>query len=281
LRAGIFTNLYKDTDLSVTRLLVETLDKNGVDWLIHRDVGGVFAGNAVFDETTAADIDVLITLGGDGTILRIAEYAARTKTPILGINLGFTGFLTECEPEQIGAVIRELGERSFHTEDRTLLRADFGEGAFHALNDVVVLRDGQSRMPELEVEIGGELVDRYHCDGFIVSTPTGSTAYSLSAGGPIISPHARALALTPITPHSLHSRPLVVSEDEQILVRIGGQSVATVISADGAIKGTLPAGGVLRVEKSAYTVSFVRLGTGRGFYSKLLSKLNKWGMTER
>lgn len=282
MRVGIFTNRYKDEDFNLTKRLIAALEASGVDFVLHRDIAEVLPAAPVFDLDEKKTPELMITVGGDGTILQISEYCARHNAAILGLNLGFTGFLTEFEPEETELLAQLIKKGKYTTERRNLLVATLNGESFFALNDVVVLREPGSRMPEIQIEIGGELADRYHCDGFIVSTPTGSTAYSLSAGGPILSPRAGAMALTPITPHSLHSRPMVISDTELVSATVCGTNVRTQLCVDGRNVAVAGTGQVVKVSKSDLFVSFVRRsdGEGAGFYGKLLKKLNKWGNSD-
>ena len=193
----------------------------------------------------------------------------------MGINLGHVGFLAEEEPDKLGEAIAALTSGNYELESRTLLCAKVNDKSFVALNDAVISRLPQSRILETDVYVNGEFADRYHSDGYIVSTPTGSTAYSLSAGGSILCPGVAAFILTPINSHSLHSRPLVVSENDEVTVKPYGECSLVV---DGIEKLRLRGGDEVKIVKNDVSVKFVRLRE-HGFYGKLLGKLNKWSVT--
>ena len=279
MKAGVFTNLHKDKDLSVTKLLLSCLDKRSVSYCLESDLRPFFPENDYFSLDKPLKVDFMITVGGDGTILRVAKFCALNRIPIAGINLGFVGFLTEEEPDKIEMLVDALISGNFKTENRTLLEADVKGDTFLALNDAVISRDFDSRMLDADVFINGEFVDRYFCDGYIVSTPTGSTAYSLSAGGAILSPNVSAFILTSINSHSLHSRPIVVSENDRIKIKLGKKSSANLVM-DGVALKKLGGLSEISLKKSDFSVTFVRL-KGHGFYNKMLTKLNKWGLTQK
>ncbi|MFR5062813.1 MAG: NAD(+)/NADH kinase [Christensenellales bacterium] len=279
MKVGIFTNLHKDKDLSVTKALLKCLSYRGVSYAVDEELKSKVQASDYFSLSKPADFDFMLTVGGDGTILRVAKYCARYHIPVAGLNLGFVGFLTEEEPDRVDFLVDALINGQYSLERRTLLSAEAEGKCFFALNDVVVSRDSDSRMLEADVFVNDEFVDRYFCDGYIVSTPTGSTAYSLSAGGPILSPNVAAFILTSINSHSLHSRPIVVSENDEIALRIGGRGSVNLV-VDGVSGARLSGGAEIRLKKSDAVVSFVRL-SGHGFFNKLLTKLNKWGITSR
>ena len=279
MKVGVFTNLRKDGDLSVTRSLIDALERRGVRYALDDDMQGKLPASEYFSIEKPIPLDFMITVGGDGTILRIAKYCAETDIPIAGLNLGYVGFLTEEEPDKAEQLVDALLSGNYEVEKRSLICARLGDKEFSALNDVVISRAADSRMAEIYVKINGEFVDGYFCDGFIVSTPTGSTAYSLSAGGPILSPGVAAYSLVPINSHSLHSRPIVVSDTDvaEFTLRSNGKAELVV---DGVACASMTKNDVVAVEKAEKTVSFVRL-SGHGFYKKLLTKLNKWSTTEK
>ena len=217
MKVGIYANLNKSQAIEVTSRLIDCLTKNGVEYCIHESLKGTFEGEVFSHEKI--NCDLMFTLGGDGTILRIAKHCAQKDIPILGINIGTVGFLTEIEPNEIDSAVENIIKNEYTLENRSMISYYDGEKEYFALNDIVLNKEFNSKLMLLDLYINGEIVDRYYCDGFIVSTPTGSTAYSLSAGGAIISPRAKAFALTPINSHSLHSRPIVVNDDEIVSLR--------------------------------------------------------------
>jgi len=229
--------------------------------------------------TKLAQADILVVLGGDGSLLAAARLAAPLGVPILGVNLGHLGFLSEVEEENVFDAIETVAAGSFRVEQRMMLDACVerdGEqvGSFTGLNDAVINKSGFSRMITLDIMVGSEYVQTVPADGVIVSTPTGSTAYSLSAGGPIVSPLFECLIITPICPHTLYSRSQIIAGDEEVRVVLSSSGRDTVLTVDGQVGDSLRAGDQVRVRKSAHTARFVRLG-GRSFYRILREKLRE------
>lgn len=278
MRVGIFTNCNKDVDLSVTKRLNALLVAADFDVLLHKDIVSKGISGKCFDESRDNKIDVMLTVGGDGTILKIASCCAKFDTAILGINLGHIGFLTEIEINAIDTIPELLLQKKLVSEKRSLLCAETGGKIYYGLNDVVLSRDNVERMIGVMVEVDGRLADKYSCDGYIVCTPTGSTAYSLSAGGCILSPEARAMALVPINSHSLHSRPIVVSDDAKIEISLISSSDSCSVIVDGQCMGQVKTNDKLSVKKADKELVFLRLKDSN-FYEKLLSKLNTWSVT--
>lgn len=221
--------------------------------------------------------DYIVSIGGDGTILGIAEECALSDTPILGINMGSVGFLTEVELSGVENALKKLLARDFLLERRALIEATLGEKRFHALNDIV-LRSCDLHVVRMQVAVNGEVLDRFACDGYIASTPTGSTAYSLSAGGSVIGPNTPVIALTPVNAHTLRTRPIVVGSFEDIVLTDCGDTPVS-IYADGKEVGVLEAGGEIKITGWDRSVLFVRFGK-QSFYSRLLHKLNSWSAAE-
>lgn len=224
-------------------------------------------------------LDVLFVLGGDGTILTVAAECARRKVKILGINYGHLGFLAEFEPEKVEDAINLVCSGKFETVKRTMLEISYKDKRFLALNDLVIQRstsgNGFSNTVCMRADIDGSTVDNFTADGIIISTPTGSTAYSLSAGGSVLSPDVNAFIMTPICAHSLHSRPVVYSDGSVLeIIPAGGSTILNVI-ADGKIVDKISDSIPVRIQKSEYQVEFITCGD-KDFFKKLLIKLNKW-----
>ena len=188
-------------------------------------------------------MDLLLVFGGDGTMLRVAREIAGSTTPMLGINIGGLGFLTAVPSDELAHALKHVWKGEFQFESRVLLEAG---GACHgrlvretALNDIVISRGAVSRLIDLDVSVDGEPLTRYRCDGLIVSSPTGSTAYSLAAGGAVVFPTADVFALTPICPHTLSNRSLILPLSSTIGVKAITPAPATILSADGQVVGEL------------------------------------------
>lgn len=224
-------------------------------------------------------IDVLVVLGGDGSLLSAARLAAPLGVPILGVNLGHLGFLSEVEAENVFEAIEAVTAGSYRIEQRMMLDACVerdGEqiGSYTGLNDAVVNKSGFSRMIAFDIVVGSEYVQTIPADGVIVSTPTGSTAYSLSAGGPIVNPLFECLIITPICPHTLYSRSQIIAGDEEVRVVLSSSGRDTVLTVDGQVGYRLRAGDQVRVRKSVHSARFVRL-RDHSFYKILREKLRE------
>jgi NAD+ kinase len=234
---------------------------------------------ATFD---SVNLDALITFGGDGTLLRGARLLGGRETPILGVNLGRVGFLTTATRETLDTALEALVTGKFEIERRQALRAAIrdAEGEIRstqmAMNDVTVHKGGVARVIRVNVFIQGDNVGPYSADGIIVATPTGSTAYSLSAGGPIVVPGVEAIIVTPIAAHTLAVRPLVVPATFRIVIEpIAGWSDDLLVSVDGQTGTTLAPGESVDVCRADHRVCLIRLG-GDGFFGRMRQKLH-WG----
>jgi len=223
------------------------------------------------------ETDLLVTLGGDGSILRAARAAAPYDTPILGVNLGRVGFLTEAEPETWrGVLSRALGGDCW-IEERMMLRVVVQQdgkvsGQAEALNDVVVGRGARARVVHLRTEVDGGRLATYVADGLIVATPTGSTAYALAAGGPVLPPQLRNILLVPVAPHLSMERPIVLSEGVMVRIAVAGGRPA-VLTVDGEVQAELESGDEVIVEASPHVARFARVQEQTYFYKTLVARL--------
>ncbi len=227
-----------------------------------------------------ADADLLIALGGDGTLLSVARLVADRELRVLGVNLGGLGFLTEVSTDEALPAIDRVFAGAFQLDRRTTLAVRVRRGgaivaASQVLNDAVINKSALARIIDLRTSVDGEYLCVYKADGLIVATPTGSTAYSLSAGGPVVSPRVGVTVLSPICPHTLTQRPLVVSESALIEVELHAPDQDVVLTLDGQEGIALVDGDVVEIAKSPHAVALVRTG-GRGFLSVLREKLH-WG----
>jgi NAD+ kinase len=225
----------------------------------------------------AKQADLILVFGGDGTMLRVAREVAGSPTPILGINVGGLGFLTAVSSKQLPDAFGHILNGDCKLEERSLIEAT-GEAsgrkiAQNALNDFVFSRGVASRMIELEVRVDGEILTRYRCDGLILSSPTGSTAYSLSAGGAVVSPAADVFTLTPICPHTLSNRSVIISLNCAVQVRVLSEKLETVLTADGQVQTQLTAGDIVTIRRSRRTIRLLYL-QGTSFFETLRKKLN-------
>ena len=232
--------------------------------------------------TLTRQVDLLLVFGGDGTMLRVAREIAGSRTPILGVNIGGLGFLTAVPSDGLGPALKQVWRGEFTFEARTLLQAS-GRCSGRlveqtALNDIVISRGISSRLVELEVRVDADLLTCYRCDGLIVSSPTGSTAYSLAAGGAVVFPTAQVLELTPICPHTLSNRCLVLPSTSRIEVTIISEKPETILSADGQVVSELSAGDQITIQRSRRNVRLMHLA-GSSFCETLRHKLHWRGAT--
>lgn len=276
---GIFPNTKKKTVTSVLNQLVLYCNDKKINIVLPKseayDMG--FDELAV-DDSLWKDVDFAVALGGDGTLLSATRRIASLGKPIFGINMGKLGFLTEVEVGGFNKAIDNILQGNFVIEERTMLDAYVvrqQQKLFisSAVNDIVVTKAGYSRMIKLSLTINRELVASYLADGIIVATPTGSTAYSLSAGGPIIKPDLDVILITPICAHTLQSRPLVVSSEEEIAITSPINALGDlIITVDGQIVENLFSGDTVLIERTPYKAKFIRFND-RHYYQRLHKKL--------
>ena len=224
--------------------------------------------------------DIVVVLGGDGTLLSVARHSSERPVPILGVNLGNLGFLTEVSAGEMVATLEDWVRGNAPVQPRMMLRASLVRGgkevgAFHCLNDVVLNKAALARMVEVRVEVGGVHLTTMRADGLIVATPTGSTAYNLSAGGPILIPGMNGIILTPLCPHTLTMRPLVVDGRSPVAVTLSKDSGEVFLTADGQTGQPVFLGDSVLIERSPHKVHLVSSRT-RSYYTLLRDKLG-WG----
>ena len=229
--------------------------------------------------TVRKGVDAVIVGGGDGTMLHAAQPTMGSKIPLLGINLGSLGFLTSIRAGEITSVLPRILRGEYGVSERAVLSAKLGGGksSWCALNEVSLAPGAGQLMVKIRVRVGGEFLTEYHADGLLVASPTGSTAYSLSAGGPLVSPKAQVMILTPVCAHAMAQRPLVVGEREGVELSLGSGNAPAVIRLDGSRVGQLGGGKVLRVTVSQPIVRLMH-PMGSGFYGLAREKLG-WSGT--
>ena len=274
-RAGIFSNQKKDIGLNGATQVAACLRQRGIE--VFFDPDGMPDGER--DVIDCENIDCLFVLGGDGTLLKAATTASRYGVSMLGINLGRLGFLTEVELDCVEEAVDNILAGRCYVEKRLMLncsvcRDDGVVFCIDALNDAAVLKKDLSRMINIELVINGAVADNVPCDGMLASTPTGSTGYSLSAGGPIVSPNLACILATPICPHSLHSRTLVASPEDELVIRPTSPT-GMVLTTDGVMQRELENGEVVKIKKSAHLACFIRFNENY-FYPLLRSKFINW-----
>ncbi|MDR3263900.1 MAG: NAD(+)/NADH kinase [Clostridiales bacterium] len=268
---GVYSNIYRDCGLKVTGAFLRVLKKSGIKFLVS-DFPEFNGGKNITKEELSKLSDVIVVFGGDGTILSIVKNAAKEGIPVLGVNTGNLGFLTETDVTGLEEVADALKRRAFEIEERALIEARTDGGVYLALNEIVI-REVSSKMAHIRLFVGESLLDEFYADGVLVSTPTGSTAYSLSAGGPILAPDVGAFIINPVNPHSLHSRPFVVSDNSLIKAETFKNDKLQLV-ADGAAPALIPTDGCAVIKKSDIRAKFVRIKP-YDFYTKILYKFNK------
>lgn len=231
------------------------------------------------------ELDALLTLGGDGTLLRGARILGGNDVPILGVNLGRLGFLTCCPADQLEASLMRFARGDFAVESRMMLRASVDAGRrerenWLAFNDVVIHKGGFARVVWLRVSVDEELIAEYPADGVVIASPTGSTAYSLSAGGPVVVPTLETILVTPVSPHTLAIRPVVVSASSRITVQVEGAPEELLVTVDGQVGTKFLGGDTLTVSRASTVTRIVRF-PGASFFTTLRQKLGWGGVPER
>ncbi len=263
------------------RRVTALLEARGVEILLDADASRALKRRAVRSGGEAADrADLHVVIGGDGTLLAVARSIAHRPRPILGVNVGGLGFLTETSLDEMEEVLGEILDGRYEVHRRMMLRVVLRRGRKTAtrqsvLNDVVINKGALARIIDLELSIDRQFVTNYKADGLIVSSPTGSTAYSLSAGGPIIDHDMAALLITPICPHTLTMRPLVVSADSVVEITLRGDSPETYLTLDGQVGHPMRAGDRIQVRRDRAPVLMV--GSRRKSYFEVLRHKLRWG----
>jgi NAD+ kinase len=279
---AIVLNPEKPDAIELVKTLVPHLQERGVSVVIEREAANVAGFPQLARDTKELVLaDFALVLGGDGTLLRASRLMAPAGVPMLGIRFGKFGFMTEIEPANAEAAVNSVLDTHYQVEERTMLSADVRRAGSSiaksaALNDVVIGKGPLARMLRLETYVSGKYITTYQSDGLIIATPTGSTAYSLSAGGPLVTPDLNVAIITPICPHTLNVRPLLVSSRETVKVVIAGDTEETVmLTVDGQIGVPLEEGDEVLVGEAEYKTRLIKVGDTT-FFEKLQSRL-RWG----
>lgn len=289
MKVGIFGSQYQQEKQSIIRRVFSKLTSLEaeiyVDTLFHDYLLDAFGFEPPINGLLTGDIfdlDVVISLGGDGTFLRTAARVNRQNIPILGINTGRLGFLADVGSTDVEDTLEELFKHYYKVEERILLRLETESRAYkgynYALNEVAVLKRDTSSMITIHTSLNGEYLTSYQADGLVIATPTGSTAYSMSVNGPIILPQDNSIVLSPVAPHSLNVRPLVIPNDFEITLGVESRNRTFLISLDGRSE-IFPAGIQLKVSKADYTTKVIKR-YNHTFYETLREKL-MWGADVR
>jgi len=281
-RVAIVCKPHKEELGRILPELIGWLRQHGYEPLLDLEGGKYTAAAPSMDcrDMPAWAPELVIVLGGDGTLLAAARTFAATGTPILSVNLGYLGFLTEVRLADLYSTLESWCAGCHGLDERAMLHAElWREGtqrsSYEALNEVVISKGDIARMGEFAVELDGKSVARFRADGVIVSTPTGSTAYTLAANGPILTPDVDAMVVTPICPHLLTLRPIVVRGDAALTVRVEVVPNLALLTVDGQLAVELQRGDEVHCQRSSHTVKLVRLSES-GFFEALRSKLS-WG----
>ncbi len=249
----VITNKTKDKTLKITQQIKEYIE-----------VRGGICHLATPEESLPSGIDCIVVLGGDGTLIRAARELRGKNIPLLGINMGTLGYLTEAEVGNLEDCLEQLMNGETHIEARMMLKGVVnGQVEDVALNDIVLSRSGNLRIIHFSLYVNGELLNTYHADGMIVSTPTGTTAYNLSAGGPIVEPTAKMIVVTPICPHALNTSSIVLSADDEIVLEMGegrdGGIETAIVSFDGEQSIEISTGDRVVIQKAEDTTNLLKL----------------------
>ena len=293
---AVFGNAMKSQTLVEVRHILEFMTEKGVHVLLSQELRQElnlreypgFPENWDSDEQPenvyGEPIDFALSVGGDGTFLTSSAVIGDKNIPILGVNVGHLGFLADVQSQDLDDILQKLVAGEYTIEQRRLLKVSVldKEGSFrndlvmapNALNEVAILKQGLTNMLSIETRVNGELLHTYHSDGLVISTPTGSTAYNLSIGGPLVVPQNRAIILTPIAPHSLTVKPIVVPDDWTFDIRVSSRYDTYMVSVDGRSQ-SLSTDMSLHIERAPYTVKVVQIGDN-SFLKSLRTKLN-WG----
>mgnify|MGYP003301472881 CR=1 FL=1 len=280
---AIFGNTLRSETIREVKHIVEFLQLRGVNIVLsqelrHEAFNREFPSVEDYVARAEDSIDFALSVGGDGTFLTTASLVGHLDIPILGINCGHLGYLAEVQTDTIDAVLDQLITNNYTIEQRRMLEVTSQQGGKivspYALNEVAILKSGLSSMITVDVTLNGEFLHNYKADGLLVATPTGSTAYNLSVGGPLLDPHVNAIILTPVATHSLNIRPLVVLDDSKIDVKISSRNGNYLLSVDGRSQ-VLNQDIQLHIERSQRTIKLVRINR-QNFMQSLKEKLY-WG----
>ena len=289
-RFAIFGNVYQRKKSQAVFKLIAILQRYDAEIYVDRPfyefitegqhmdvrVDGIFDGDDF-------DVDYAISMGGDGTLLKTAARVHSKDTPIIGVNIGRLGFLADVAPSEIEMAISDIYAGNYRVDEHSVIKIETSgeeklESSPFALNDIAILKRDNASMISIRASINGEYVTTYQADGLIVTTPTGSTAYNLSNGGPIIAPGTGTLCLTAVAPHSLNIRPIVVPDNSVISLKVESRSHSVLVAVDGK-STSLHDGTEVRISKAKHTVRIIRF-SDRKYYSTLREKM-MWGLDQR
>ncbi len=276
---GIYTNEHKDKNLLFTEKLIGLLQKQGISYCLDENLSARFPGAGIMEDLHP---DIITVLGGDGTMLSAVRKYARTGAKFFGINMGRVGFLLDSEMNIAETALKAIIDGKFITEDRMILCASVVSGETgrvkyeqYALNEIVVSQKSIQRMASLELSVNNGLVNIINCDGIIIATPTGSTGYSLSAGGPIVTPDLDVMLITPVCPHTLTSFNMVISGKDTVMLKPTDSTKLAAMTADGQKSFDIAEGDAVIVRAADFKAQFIRY-SNKNFFTVLKEKLADW-----
>ena len=278
-KIAILPNSDKDTGLEKTKYVIECLSGKAELYMLKVHEFNTESVCFVDECDIYSMVDYAIVLGGDGTVIQCATECAKNNIPVMGINMGTVGFLTEVEIDDISEAVNKLLNDDFETEKRMMLCTEIIKDSktvsvHHALNDVVISKTIDEKLINIGLYTNNELVNSYNADGLIIATPTGSTGYSISAGGPVADPLMQLYIATPICAHMLSARSAILSAEKEIIIKIGNNRADTdaVVTTDGDIRGYINSADEIRISKSEFEFELIKT-VKQSFYETLLSKL--------
>ena len=290
LKIGLFGKRYDNTMHASLQTLVQALEKHCIDIFVFNDFYNLIKDEIVFSQTpnlfsreenTAAELDFLFSIGGDGTLLKTVAQLGHKNVPIVGVNLGHLGFLTTISGSNLDNYVAELIDGKHTIEDRSMLHVEYGQAEKterFVLNEVTLHRDKPLTLLSIDVFVDGEFLATYSGDGLIAATPTGSTAYSLSCGGPILTPNSNCFVLTPIAVHTLTFRPIIVPDTASIRIVTTSKTDTMCLGLDSD-SIIVPVQTEINIRKEDFGIKLVRMDN-QNFYSALRDKL-MWGIDKR
>ncbi|MEK8180625.1 NAD kinase [Flavobacterium buctense] len=292
MKVAIFGQYYQNDTRPIIKDIFVFFNRNNVEMVIEEKFLKILYEEKIVEKqyntfSSHADLnssfDILISIGGDGTILRAATFVRDSGIPILGVNAGRLGFLAKVQKENIGAFLQIVLEKKYTISERSLLTIDCSPNNAEidinfAMNEVAVSRKDTTSMITIETFLNGEYLNSYWADGLIIATPTGSTGYSLSCGGPILTPEVKGLVVTPIAPHNLNARPLVIPDNIEITLKVSGREAQYLVSLDSRIT-SVNNNSVIKIKKTPFNINMVEIPE-ETFFKTLRTKL-LWGEDKR
>lgn len=292
MKVAIFGQYYQNDTRPIIKDIFVFFNRNQVEMVIEENFLKILYEEKIVEKqyktfSSHTDLDnsfsIVISIGGDGTILRAATYVRDSGIPILGVNAGRLGFLAKVQKESIESFLQIVLEKKYSITERTLLSMECSPALAQmsvdfAMNEVAVSRKDTTSMITIETFLNGEYLNSYWADGLIIATPTGSTGYSLSCGGPILTPDVKALVITPIAPHNLNARPLVIPDDTEITLKVSGREEQYLVSLDSRIT-SVNNNSVLKIKKTPFRINMVEIPE-ETFFKTLRNKL-LWGEDKR